>query len=69
MPMVGGSRPDLRLSVSGKLIDGTGTETPRKDSVAPCARPTSSSSSMRMLAARRIHAGIQPGKSSRWQVV
>ena len=69
-PKVGGNSPDLRLSDSGKLSSGTGRiGTPMNVSTAPLATPVSSSLSMRMLRARKIQAGIQPGKSSRWHVV
>ena len=60
--MVGGRNPDLRLPLKGKLIDGTAsTGTPLKLTTAPLAWPTSSSVSIRMLAARRIQSGSQSG--------
>ena len=41
--MVGGSRPDLRLSDSGKLMYGMGSSgTPMNSSTAFSAEPTSS---------------------------
>ena len=68
--MVGGSRPDLRLSDSGKVMYGMGsTGTPWNSSTAPSAVPTSSSLSMRILSARSTQAGLQLASLSRWQVV
>ena len=67
---MGGNRPDLRLSESGKLNSGTGRiGTPMKLSTAPLAWPVSSSLSMRMLAARMIQSGSQLGPGRRVQVV
>ena len=67
--MVGGSQPDLRRSLSGKLMAGTGRMgTPLNSSTAPSARPSSSSRSSSSLSARRIQSGIQSGPP-RWQVV
>jgi len=60
----------LRFSDSGKLTVGIGRiGKPIKLRTALSAWPVSSSSSMRMLAARRIQSGIQLGPGRRWQVV
>ena len=46
MPIMGGSKPDLRLSESGKLMLGTGkTVIPLNCSLAFLATPTSSAMS------------------------
>ncbi|MNT29392.1 hypothetical protein D3C72_1651280 [compost metagenome] len=68
--MVGGSRPDLRFSDSGKLMRGTGRiGTPLNSSTAFSATPTSSRVSMLILSARIIQSGVQVASSLRWQVV
>jgi hypothetical protein len=68
-PMVGGSQPDWRASLSGKRSEGTGRMgTPLKSSTAPSAWPTSSSRSSVSLSARRIQSGTQSGPG-RTQVV
>ena len=69
-PTEGGSTPDLRLSLSGKLMSGTGSSgTPLKLSTAPLAVPTSSSLSRLMVLAFKIQSGIQLGPGKRRQVV
>jgi hypothetical protein len=70
-PMVGGRKPDLRLSLSGKLMlrDRQHRHAHEERQQRALAVPTSSSWSSRMLAARMIQSGIQPGPSSGRQVV
>lgn len=69
-PMVGGKRPLLRAFDSGKLTLGIGgVLMPMKLRRALVATPSFSSVSVVIVAAVSSHAGIQPGKSSRRQVV
>ena len=70
MPMVGGSRPDLRLSDSGKLTRGTGKRgMPLNFSTPPWATPVSVARSSSMRWACSTQSGAQLSLSSRWQVV
>ena len=70
MPMVGGSRPLLRSLDSGKLTLGMGgVVMPMKLRRAFLATPSFSSVSVVSVVAVSSQAGIQPGKSSRRQVV
>ena len=69
-PIVGGSKPDLRSSLSGNATDGTGKMgTPLKRSEAPSATPTLRSVSKVILSALKNQSGIQLGPGLRWQVV
>ncbi|MCY1372264.1 hypothetical protein D9M69_594600 [compost metagenome] len=68
--MVGGSRPLLRSFDSGKVTRGIGgVVMPMKLMRASMATPSFSSVSVVSVAAVSSQAGIQPGKSSRRQVV
>ena len=68
--MVGGSKPDLRSSLSGKSIEGTGkigTSLNRND--APSAKPMLRSVSSVILSPLKNQSGVQLGPGLRWQVV
>ena len=68
--MLGGSRPDFRLSLSGKLMTGSARiGTFLKRSTAPVATPTSDSRSNLKLVPLSTQAGSQLVSSSRSQVV
>lgn len=70
MPMVGGSKPDLRLSLRGKLTTGNPRiGTSLKRITAPRATPTSLSMSNSKLLARSVQEGDQLASSSRSHVV
>ncbi len=57
-PTIGGSQPDLRASVSGKLTDGAPRiGTPRKRSTAPSATPSLVSRLNVIRSALSSHAG------------
>ena len=66
---LGGSQPDLRASVTGKLKAGAARiGTPRKRSTAPSARPSLASKSSDTSRASSTQSGSAP-VSSRGQLV